>query len=350
MVTRRLSTSLRWIAFGLMMAAATSQSSLAGDDLLQRASWEWPSVQKTREEIDRWVTTLELEDKQLETIDAIWNAAIEGGDLVEPVLDSIANAALASADFVKRCRAGKLASRAEFDELTQQALPPIVSNALRLLYGKSLAIHQLYNEAKEVLEPLAETESVGPATLLFYRAAVDYRVREFEEAEEQLAKLLERDAELPERYGTVANLMLADLKQLKPDSLDEIARIMDSITVRLEHGRAGTRVRDEEQEVIDKLSKMIEEKEKQLQQMMAQSGQGGGGNQPSAPMQDSQLPGGGGPGDVQNKKLREDSDWGNLPPKERKQALQQLGKEFPSHYRDVIEEYFRNLAKDDAAE
>ena len=321
MVTRRLSTSLRWIAFGLMMAAATSQSSLAGDDLLQRASWEWPSVQKTREEIDRWVTTLELEDKQLETIDAIWNAAIEGGDLVEPVLDSIANAALAPADFVKRCRAGKLASRAEFDELTQQALPPIVSNALRLLYGKSLAIHQLYNEAKEVLEPLAETESVGPATLLFYRAAVDYRVREFEEAEEQLAKLLERDTELPERYGTVANLMLADLKQLKPDSLDEIARIMDSITVRLEHGRAGTRVRDEEQEVIDKLS-----------------------------MQDSQLPGGGGPGDVQNKKLREDSDWGNLPPKERKQALQQLGKEFPSHYRDVIEEYFRNLAKDDAAE
>ncbi len=40
------------------------------------------------------------------------------------------------------------------------------------------------------------------------------------------------------------------------------------------------------------------------------------------------------------------TDWGNLPPKEREEALQQLGKDLPSHYRDVIEEYFRKLARD----
>jgi hypothetical protein len=30
--------------------------------------------------------------------------------------------------------------------------------------------------------------------------------------------------------------------------------------------------------------------------------------------------------------------------KDREQALQEVGREFPSHYREVIEEYFRQLA------
>ena len=62
------------------------------------------------------------------------------------------------------------------------------------------------------------------------------------------------------------------------------------------------------------------------------------------------LPGGGGPGDVDPRKLAEETDWGDLPPLQRKQALQELGEEFPSHYRDVIEEYFRSLARGDAEE
>ena len=39
--------------------------------------------------------------------------------------------------------------------------------------------------------------------------------------------------------------------------------------------------------------------------------------------------------------------WGDLPPKEREEAMQQISKEFPSHYRDVIEQYFRRLAAED---
>ena len=65
-------------------------------------------------------------------------------------------------------------------------------------------------------------------------------------------------------------------------------------------------------------------------------------------MQDS-LPGGGrGPGNIDPKDIAQKDGWGDLPPKERQQALQQLGKEFPSHYRLVIEEYFRKLSRDGA--
>ena len=141
--------------------------------------------------------------------------------------------------------------------------------------------------------------------------------------------------------------MQSDLKGYKPDSLDEVARLMDSVRIRLRHGRAGTRVRQEEDEVIAKLEKMIEDMEKQRQQMQA-AASGASGNQSSSPASDSMLPGGGGQGDVDSRDLGEDTDWGHLPPKAREEALQQLGQDYPSHYREVIEEYFRNLAQEDS--
>jgi hypothetical protein len=39
-----------------------------------------------------------------------------------------------------------------------------------------------------------------------------------------------------------------------------------------------------------------------------------------------------------------------MPAKEREQALQDVGRDFPSHYREVIEEYFRRLAAEESAE
>ena len=50
------------------------------------------------------------------------------------------------------------------------------------------------------------------------------------------------------------------------------------------------------------------------------------------------------PGDVAKKGVGHKSGWGDLPPKEREEALQQMGRDFPPHYRDAIEEYFRKLA------
>ncbi len=54
--------------------------------------------------------------------------------------------------------------------------------------------------------------------------------------------------------------------------------------------------------------------------------------------------GGKGPGNVTKKDIGDGAGWGNLPPKEREEAMQQIGRDFPSHYRDVIEQYFRRLA------
>jgi hypothetical protein len=58
--------------------------------------------------------------------------------------------------------------------------------------------------------------------------------------------------------------------------------------------------------------------------------------------------GGRGPGEVTKKKIGSGSGWGDLPPRDREEAMQEIGRDFPSHYRDAIEQYFRRLAGEGA--
>ena len=239
-------------------------------------------------------------------------------------------------------------SPTEFAVLRDEQAAAVVRNNLRLLYGRWLAGQQLYNESMEQLESLEPGDVADPASLLFYKAAVYHRLLAKDKALAALTRLLENEQTIPQRYATLARLMQADLGALKTDSLDEIARLMDSIHIRLGHGRAGRRVRQEEDDVVAKLDKLIKNLEEQAKQ--AQSIAGAAGRlQPSQPMQDSNPAGGTGPGNVDPQRLAEGHEWGNLPPKQRQEALQRLGQDYPTYYREVIEEYFRKLARDDAA-
>ena len=53
-------------------------------------------------------------------------------------------------------------------------------------------------------------------------------------------------------------------------------------------------------------------------------------------MDDSQIAGGSGPGDVDPKKMEDRGGWESAPA-QRQEALQRLTEELPTHYRDVIE-------------
>lgn len=83
-----------------------------------------------------------------------------------------------------------------------------------------------------------------------------------------------------------------------------------------------------------------------------QPGDNGGQGDPQgtrsrSPAADSRLAQGKGAGEVKSKNIGNHSGWGDLPPKDREEAMQQISKDFPSHYRDVIEQYFRRLATED---
>jgi hypothetical protein len=145
--------------------------------------------------------------------------------------------------------------------------------------------------------------------------------------------------------------MQHDLEGLREDSLDHISRRMDDIRRRLAQGRSGERVQTIENGVIESLDKLIKKAEDQLQQQQAQMQAGSPQQRPSSPMQDSQISrqSAPAPGKVDRRDVGHKAGWGNMNDKDREKAMQEIGREFPSHYREVIEEYFRRLAAEESA-
>jgi hypothetical protein len=312
----------------------------------KQASWSLPTQQTIRQQLDDWLKDYSVDELTAAKIAALWPD--EGGP-TDPVamLDQLVTTLALLDDDVRDlltfCHNDNSLPR-EFAFLVDDSLPALIRHNLRLYYGRWLAQHRLYDEALVQLEGLTTTDVVDPASLLFYQSTTYHRLLDKENCLPVLGKLLEQSEAIPRRYATLAQLMKSDIEPLKKDSLDEIARMMDDIKRRLSLGRAGTRVRKEEDDVIAKLDKMIEELEKQQQQQSG--GTGPGSLNPSSPAQDSRALGGNGPGNVDPKSTGNSSGWGDLPAKQRQEALQQISKELPAHFREVIEEYFRKLARE----
>ena len=63
-------------------------------------------------------------------------------------------------------------------------------------------------------------------------------------------------------------------------------------------------------------------------------------------MNDSNIAGGSGPGNVDPKKIKDLVDvWGKLPERERVKAMTELTRDLPPAYRQMLEDYFRKLAQ-----
>ncbi|MCA9233497.1 MAG: hypothetical protein KDA57_22855, partial [Planctomycetales bacterium] len=191
------------------------------------------------------------------------------------------------------------------------------------------------------LDGIAPSDVIDPAGLLFYRMVAHHQLVQPDESRAALVQLLEREDALPRRFLQVAELVKRDLGGLKDESLDHIARRMNDVRRRLEIGRAGKQVQIVEDGVLQSLDQLIEKLEDQQQQ---QSNSAGGSAQSAKPMQDSSLPAMKAPMKVDQRDIGSQSGWGDLPPKEREKALQEMGREFPAHYRALIEQYFRELA------
>jgi len=319
------------------------------DDLEKRASWKQPTAAEVKTQIDEWLATKQVDELTKEKVEAMWSqdaAETFGTDVLDRLVTTISLVDDSTKDVAKLCRSDERPlPLPKFDQLEDANTPPLVRNNLRLQYARWLAQQDLYDESLAKIADLKPEDVVDPASLLFYQSVAHHRLLDKKKCLPAVAKLMENKDAIPRRYLTVAMLMESDLKPLKTDSLDEVSRLMDDIERRLGFARAGTRVRKEEDDVIAKLDKMIEEMEEQQKKQQQASGSAGGMN-PSQPMPDSMPGGGSGPGDVEQKRIGSRSDWGNLPPKQRQEALQQIAKGLPAHYREVIEEYFRKLARD----
>ena len=150
------------------------------------------------------------------------------------------------------------------------------------MYASWLVHESLYDEALEQLSGLAPGDVVAPAALLFHQSVVYHALLNKESGLKSIGELLQGAEQSPRRYVALARLMQDDLSGLQTDTLDHIARRMGDIRRRLDLGRAGPKVRQEEDGVIkslDKLIKKLEEEQEKQQQMSTL--------QPSNPARDS---------------------------------------------------------------
>jgi hypothetical protein len=330
-----------------------ARAEAAGDDgdFARAPSWSIPSADDVRRRLLEWLTAESAAGRvptaAAAAIDASWSAdqAGESRDLLDRVM-----AALVQAD--PRCAAARRdvdsAMPADTGWLDEAATATFERDAVKLWLGRERVRQDRFDEGLSLLADLDPAVAVDPAALLFHRAACQHWMLEADQAAGSLDRLLERAGEIPVRYERVARLLRSDLAGLEDESLDHIARRMRDVTRRLDQGRAGPRtiaVQEGVIESLDKLIKAVEQQQQQQQQQCQASGGSGGGRGGSAtPLDDSRIAGGKGPGEVTKKDIGEGDGWGKLPPHQREEALQQIGREFPAHYREAIEHYFKRLA------
>jgi len=343
----RPSTLVPLLALLLSLGLAAAASAQTLGEKPQAAAWRPCDPAEARQRVFAWLDERGVDEATRAKAAERWpadSAPSDGAELLARLVETVAlvdEDARRLVDLCSQPAAGGLLRSEAW--LADPKTPPLVADNLRLWYGRWLAQGAMFDESRERLADLEPGDVVDPATLLFYQAVVHHGLMDREAGMKALERLLAGVDQSPRRYAAVARLMRADLKDLEPDSLDHIARRMDDVRRRLDLGHAGPKVRKIEDGVIESLDKLIEKLESQRQQAAAA---GSGNLQPARPAEESRPMGGKGRGEVTKRKIGTKSGWGDLPPKQREEALQQIGREFPSHYRDAIEQYFRKLANE----
>lgn len=246
-----------------------------------------------------------------------------------------------------------------------------------LIYSRSLINRRVYEEALDTLKLFSADQVMDPSAYLFHRAVCEHALQRKPEATKSIVRLLEEGAAIsPERYKTVAALMLVDMSSWKDKSLDDIARKMNNIERRLDIARGGPETQRQQREVLNRLDEIIKKLENQNKQKKKpgdgppkdgkpgdgdgdgnggecpeggqKPGQGSGppkGTNPSqSPATDSANAGGNSTGDVDQAKFKKlVAEWGRLPPREQQRALQDLVQGMPPRHREAITNYFQRL-------
>jgi len=309
-------------------------------------SWEMPDYGEVRTQVLDWLEQSQVDDNIRLEAQSFWPSTdlrnSDGTALLDTLADTFALLNAQARALIDACNAQHLGPfPPDAAWLDDQALPDLLRQNLRLYYARWLAQHELYDEVLTALDGISPAEVVDPAGLLFYRLIAHHQLVHPDESLAALVQLLEHEDALPRRYQQLALLVKRDLGGLKDESLDHIARQMNDVRRRLEIGRAGKQVQMVEDEVLSSLDQLIKKLEDQQKQQQSSSGASA---QSSKPMEDSRLPSMQAPMKVDQRDIGSQSGWGDLPPKEREKALQEMGREFPAHYRALIEQYFRELA------
>jgi len=133
---------------------------------------------------------------------------------------------------------------------------------LGLIYARALVNRRVYEEALATLKLFGADQVVDPSAFLFHRAVCEHAMQQKPDATKTIGRLLEEGASIsPDRYKTVATLMLLDMYTWKDKDLGDIARKMDNIERRLDIARGGPETQRQQKEVLNRLDELIKKLE-----------------------------------------------------------------------------------------
>ncbi len=156
-----------------------------------------------------------------------------------------------------------------------------------------------------------------------------------------LKAFLDLYPDAPERYRANAAQLLAELEAQWDSPLHAIADEMKYCERKLKKEQTGKKVETKQLEIVEKLTKLIEELEKQEQQQS--SGPPKGNQQSKGPANQSSLSDGPGRVGQLHGSRGVKSKWGEMKDRDRKKIMNEVQTKLPERYREVLERYYRKV-------
>jgi hypothetical protein len=224
-------------------------------------------------------------------------------------------------------------------------LPPPVGASLRLAVAERLYFDGRYDAALAWITGIDAQAVYSPELAAYLEVVCAHGVVDDKRARAALGELGAAKGELGPARRWVADWIERELATDEPKPLALVERRMRDAHRRLAASEADETTLERQQQIVRDLDKLIKDLEKQQQQAQQAAQQAGaGGSQPSSPAEDSRPGELKGPGEVERKRVVAGGEWGSLPPAERERLAQGIARDFPGHYRQLVEEYFKTLA------
>ncbi|MCG3137190.1 MAG: hypothetical protein HJJLKODD_01033 [Phycisphaerae bacterium] len=170
-------------------------------------------------------------------------------------------------------------------------------------------------------------------------------------AQSALQYFLEHFPEAESKLRDTARLLL-DQPPLSRRDLSGVVDQMDQAYTRLDHGEINLDTQTHQYQALLLLEDLIRQAKDQEQQSQQNSSSGAGSQAqqtPTSPARQSTTPtGAAGPTQLHSApNARPGEVWGQMPPQEREKIMQSLQQSFPVHYRELIEQYYEQLSKEE---
>jgi len=341
-----LATGLVTLQVSSAVAAEPTKKPSFGFSSLKATS---PEAAKAK--VEAWLKAADKFDEA--AFNKIW--AEENRSVIDRTADSLALASTEAAALLANIRKADASAPTETPSLLLDATQDTFFRTnIALAFAKNAATKKVYEEALEALNATTPEAAIDPAALYFFKAVSEFSTMRKEAAATSVLRLIDDVVDAPDRYKRVAIEMFFEMQNWSadPKDLSNIERLMDNSGRRLELARGGEKTQTIQKKIVFRLDELIKELENQCKGQCNGGNCPNGGNKPgngntvnpSSPAPDSVPMGGTGPGNVDEKKLRQiAAEWGSLPPEKRAKIIEDITKEAPAKYKPLLDEYFKSL-------